>query len=64
MRCCAHFLNLIVKDGLKKFDSTLEKIRDIAYSINRSQTKHELLFYCCKMKNMKRKNISLDKPIT
>ena len=30
VRCCAHILNLIVKDGLKRVDSTLEKIRDIA----------------------------------
>ena len=59
---CAHILNLIVKDGLKQVDSTLEKIRDIAYNINCSQTKHELFFDCCKIANMKRKNISLDIP--
>ena len=52
---CAHILNLIVKDGLKRVDSTLEKIRDIAYNINCSQAKHELFFYCCKIANMKRK---------
>ena len=34
VRCCAHILNLIVKDGLKQVDSTLKKIRDIAYNIN------------------------------
>ena len=62
VRCCAHILNLIVKDGLKQVDSTLEKIRDIAYNINCFQAKHELFFYCCKIANMKRKNISLDIP--
>ena len=62
VRCCAHILNLIVKDGLKQVDSTLEKIRNIAYNINCSQAKHELFFYCCKIVNMKRKNISLDIP--
>ena len=58
VRCCEHILNLIVKYGLKQVDSTLEKIRDIAYNINCSQAKHELFFYCCKIANMKRKNIS------
>jgi len=32
MRCCAHILNLIVKDGLEVIDSSIEKIRDsVAY---------------------------------
>ena len=53
---------MIVKDGLKQVDSTLEKITSIAYNINSSQAKHELFFYCCKIANMKRK-ISLDIPI-
>ena len=61
--CCARILNLIVKDELKQVDSTLKKIRDIAYNINCSQTKHELFFYCCKIANMKIKNISLYIPI-
>ena len=51
---------MIVKDGLKQVGSTLEQIRDIAYNINCSQVKHELFFDCCKIANMKRKNISLD----
>ena len=53
---------MIVRDGLKQVDSTLEKIRNIAYNINCSQSKHELFFDCCKIVNMKRKNISLDIP--
>ena len=57
IRCCAHILNLIVKDGLKQVDSTLEKIRDIAYNINCSQTKHEffLLLQNCKYEKKKYK---------
>ena len=62
VRCCVHILNLIVRDELKQVDSTLEKIRDIAYNINCFQAKHELFFDCCKIVNMKRKNISLDIP--
>ena len=63
VRCCVHILNLIVKDVLKQVGSTLEKNRDIAYNINCSQAKHELFFDCCKIVNMKIKNISLDIPI-
>ena len=55
VRCCAHILNLIAKDGLKQVDSTLEKIRDIAYNINCFQAKHELFFCCWKIENMKKK---------
>ena len=33
VRCCAHILNLIVKDELKQIDSTLEKNRDIVLKI-------------------------------
>ena len=58
--CCAHKLNLIINDGLKHVESTLQKIRDIAYNINSSQSKYELFLNCCKMSNMKRKNINLD----
>ena len=29
VRCCAHILNLIVKDGLKQVDSTLEKLETL-----------------------------------
>ena len=60
VRCCAHILNLIVKDGLKQVDSTLEKIRDIAYNINCFQAKHEFFFLLlqnCKYEKKKYKFI-------
>jgi len=32
MRCCAHTLNIIVKDGLEVIESSIEKVRDsVAY---------------------------------
>ena len=43
MRCCAHILNLIVKDGLEIIDGSIEKIRDsVAYW--RATPKREEIF--------------------
>ena len=28
MRCCAHILNIIVKDGLEVIEGSIEKVRD------------------------------------
>ena len=39
-----------------------KKIRGIIESVNSSQVRHELYFECCKMLNMRRKNINLDMP--
>ena len=42
MSCCAHILNLIVKDGLKEIDASIAKVREamryVKSSPNRNQT--------------------------
>ena len=43
MRCCAHILNIIVKDGLEVIESSIEKVRDsVAYW--RATPKREEIF--------------------
>ena len=39
-----------------------QKLEALLRGLNSSQAKHELFFYCCKMLNMKKRNINLDMP--
>jgi hypothetical protein len=44
IRCCAHILNLIIQDGLKEIDSTLQKICDSVKYVRRSQLRKQNFF--------------------
>ncbi|XP_059627674.1 zinc finger BED domain-containing protein RICESLEEPER 2-like [Cornus florida] len=41
MRCCAHILNLIVKDGLEEMGDGIERIRDSVYFWTATPSRHE-----------------------
>ncbi|CAK8568596.1 unnamed protein product [Lathyrus sativus] len=36
MRCCAHILNLVVNDGIKEQDSSVESIRNVVRYVRSS----------------------------
>ena len=47
MRCCAHILNLIVKDGLEIIDGSIEKIRDSVAYWRATPKREEILEQAC-----------------
>ena len=47
MRCCAHILNLIVKDGLGIIEGSIEKIRDSVAYWRATPTREETFKQAC-----------------
>lgn len=41
VRCCAHILNLIVQEGLKKIDHAVDKIRECVKYVKGSQVRKQ-----------------------
>ncbi|XP_065318788.1 uncharacterized protein LOC135926784 [Gordionus sp. m RMFG-2023] len=59
-RCCAHILNLISQEGLSYITTILEKCRDIAFSINKS---NQAYVQICENKGITKFKIPSDIPI-
>ncbi|XP_024030779.1 zinc finger BED domain-containing protein RICESLEEPER 2-like [Morus notabilis] len=49
LRCCAHILNLIVQDGLKRIDYSVENIRDTVKYVKASQMRKQKFIECVKL---------------
>ncbi|KAL9160690.1 hypothetical protein ABFS82_08G217200 [Erythranthe guttata] len=61
MRCCAHILNLIVKDGLETISDAIEKIRDSVVYWTASASRIEKFEEVARQLNINcRKKLSLD----
>ncbi|XP_024028498.1 zinc finger BED domain-containing protein RICESLEEPER 2-like [Morus notabilis] len=52
LRCCAHILNLVVQDGLKSIDKSVEKIRDSVKYVKGSQQRKQKFLECVKLVSM------------
>ncbi|KAL4315694.1 hypothetical protein AHAS_Ahas15G0210700 [Arachis hypogaea] len=52
MRCCAHILNLIVKDGLKDIDDSIAKIRDAVKYVRSSNSRLTRFTACNAQENI------------
>ena len=47
--CCAHILNLIVKEGLKDVDEAVSKVRECVKYCKGSQTRKQRFLESCKL---------------
>ncbi|XP_025670511.2 zinc finger BED domain-containing protein RICESLEEPER 2-like [Arachis hypogaea] len=57
MRCCAHILNLIVKDGLKEIDDSVAKIRDAVKYVRSSNSRLTRFKACIAEENIPHKSL-------
>ena len=61
MRCCAHILNLIVKDGLDILEKRIERIRDSVAFWSATPKRHERFDKMCRLMNVEcTRRLSLD----
>ncbi|KAF9619535.1 hypothetical protein IFM89_007283 [Coptis chinensis] len=60
LRCNAHITNLLVKDGLKHVESSLENIRESVRHVKYSPSKLQKFFETCQSLNMKVKRLPMD----
>ncbi|KAL4337260.1 hypothetical protein AHAS_Ahas12G0092400 [Arachis hypogaea] len=61
MRCCAHILNLIVKDGLKEIDDSITRIRNAVKYVKSSPMRCESFKACIELESINYKGlVSLD----
>ncbi|KAF1864622.1 hypothetical protein Lal_00039253 [Lupinus albus] len=61
MRCCAHILNLVVKDGLSIFSSTIERVTDIVSFWTATPKREENFEETCEQLNIRYdKKLKLD----
>lgn len=61
MRCCAHILNLIVKDGLKEQDDSITRIRNAVRYVRSSPAREAKFIVCVEKEKIKcEKMVCLD----
>ena len=63
MRCCAHILNLIVKNGLKYIHESIAKVQNVVRYVRASPARFEKFQECVENEKIKAKCLlSLDVP--
>ncbi|KAF2308942.1 hypothetical protein GH714_025281 [Hevea brasiliensis] len=63
MRCCAHIIQLVVRDGLNAVQGSIKRIRDVVKYIRSSPQCSEMFKKCCQLVGLKSKcSLQLDCP--
>ncbi|KAL4333902.1 hypothetical protein GQ457_07G009540 [Hibiscus cannabinus] len=57
MRCAAHILNLVVKDGLKDVDDSIMKVRAVVKYVRSSPARLQKFRSCAEEKNINNKSL-------
>ena len=42
MRCCAHILNLIVREGLKEIDASIARVHEVVRYVKSSPNRNQI----------------------
>ncbi|KAH0724986.1 hypothetical protein KY284_000851 [Solanum tuberosum] len=62
IRCMAHIVNLIVQDGTKEANVSIERVRQAVKYIRQSPARWKKFQECCKDENLTKKFLCLDVP--
>ena len=62
IRCCAHILNLLVKDGLAKIEYVIEEVREGIKYINHSEARRQIFSNVAHQLQIRDRKLLLDVP--
>uniref|UniRef100_A0A3Q7J6F8 BED-type domain-containing protein n=1 Tax=Solanum lycopersicum TaxID=4081 RepID=A0A3Q7J6F8_SOLLC len=62
IRCMAHIVNLIVQDGTKEANVSIERVRQAVRYIRQSPARWKKFQECCEDENLAKKSLCLDVP--
>uniref|UniRef100_A0A3Q7JK04 BED-type domain-containing protein n=1 Tax=Solanum lycopersicum TaxID=4081 RepID=A0A3Q7JK04_SOLLC len=62
IRCMAHIVNLIVQDGTKEANLSIERVRQAVRYIRQSPARWKKFQECCEDENLAKKSLCLDVP--
>ena len=62
VRCCAHILNLLVKDGLSKIEYAIEEVREAVKYINYSEARRQTFSNAAHQLQVPDRKLMLDVP--
>nr|XP_043633679.1 zinc finger BED domain-containing protein RICESLEEPER 2-like [Erigeron canadensis] len=62
IRCCAHILNLVVKDGLSEIASVIGEVREVVKYINHSEARRQSFSKVADKQNVKDRRLLIDCP--
>ena len=62
IRCLTHFINIIVQDGTKEVNVSIERVRQVVRYIKQFPFRWKKFQECCEDENLAKKSLCLDVP--